>query len=99
MQAALTCEPELVHVPLEPDDEFLVLASDGLWDKLQNGDVVRIARNHLQHHNNPEACARRLVEEALARGADDNISVILVCFKEQITMRRSNSVLSLRCRG
>lgn len=32
--AGLTAEPEVSHVALSAADEFLVLASDGLWDQV-----------------------------------------------------------------
>ena len=36
-------EPEIRRLPLTPDCEFLIMASDGLWDK-----VLPIHTRHLQ---------------------------------------------------
>lgn len=36
----VTCEPEIFSYLIHPDDEFLVLASDGLWERLSNERVV-----------------------------------------------------------
>lgn len=41
----LTAEPEVRHITVEPGDDFLILASDGLWDVLsaqQAVDAVQI---------------------------------------------------------
>ncbi|XP_045047850.1 pyruvate dehydrogenase [acetyl-transferring]-phosphatase 2, mitochondrial isoform X2 [Desmodus rotundus] len=43
----LTAEPEVTYHRLRPQDKFLVLASDGLWDLLDNEDVVRLVVEHL----------------------------------------------------
>jgi protein phosphatase 2C len=41
-------EPELLMVERTPDDEVLVLASDGLWDVMNNQEVVDMALHSLQ---------------------------------------------------
>nr|XP_008507299.1 PREDICTED: [Pyruvate dehydrogenase [acetyl-transferring]]-phosphatase 2, mitochondrial [Equus przewalskii]XP_008507308.1 PREDICTED: [Pyruvate dehydrogenase [acetyl-transferring]]-phosphatase 2, mitochondrial [Equus przewalskii]XP_008507317.1 PREDICTED: [Pyruvate dehydrogenase [acetyl-transferring]]-phosphatase 2, mitochondrial [Equus przewalskii] len=43
----LTAKPEVTYHRLRPQDKFLVLASDGLWDMLGNDDVVRLVVEHL----------------------------------------------------
>ncbi|XP_008255619.1 pyruvate dehydrogenase [acetyl-transferring]-phosphatase 2, mitochondrial [Oryctolagus cuniculus] len=43
----LTAKPEVTYHKLRPQDKFLVLASDGLWDVLSNEDVVRLVVGHL----------------------------------------------------
>jgi hypothetical protein len=36
---ALIPTPELVSIQLQPDDDFVVIATDGLWDKVDNTQV------------------------------------------------------------
>ena len=36
----MTAQPEVVQYQLSNQDEFVVLASDGLWDKLSNEEAV-----------------------------------------------------------
>lgn len=35
------CEPEITHWRLSPNDKFIVLATDGIWDVLSNEQVVK----------------------------------------------------------
>ena len=37
--------PSLNHLDVQPSDEFVVLATDGLWDVMEPSDVMRWARN------------------------------------------------------
>lgn len=40
LKPAVTAQPEVKQFQLTADDEFFVIASDGLWDKLSNEDAV-----------------------------------------------------------
>ncbi|CAI5974640.1 unnamed protein product [Closterium sp. NIES-64] len=44
----ITPEPEVVHVPVTRDCDFLIMASDGLWDVVTNQEAVDIARSCLE---------------------------------------------------
>ncbi|GJP76035.1 hypothetical protein CLOP_g16227 [Closterium sp. NIES-67] len=44
----ITPEPEVVHVPVTKDCDFLIMASDGLWDVVTNQEAVDIARSCLE---------------------------------------------------
>ncbi|MBN3300815.1 PDP1 phosphatase, partial [Amia calva] len=43
----LTAEPEIIHHKLRPQDRFLVLGTDGLWETLHRQEVVRIVGEYL----------------------------------------------------
>jgi protein phosphatase 1L len=66
-------EPDTTTLPVDADCEFLVLASDGLWDKVpvDAQEAVDVA---------PPLCAAcsRLVELAASRGSTDDITVLIV---------------------
>lgn len=70
----VTADPEVTLVDLTQRDEFLVIASDGLWDSMSNEEAVSIVYDTVKQ---PEMCAKRLVTEAIARGSHDNVSVII----------------------
>uniref|UniRef100_A0A3P9I147 Putative pyruvate dehydrogenase phosphatase isoenzyme 2 n=1 Tax=Oryzias latipes TaxID=8090 RepID=A0A3P9I147_ORYLA len=43
----LEVTPEITYHKLRPQDRFLILATDGLWDELQNEEAVRLVGEHL----------------------------------------------------
>jgi len=60
----LTAEPSINVHTLQPHDQFIIFASDGLWEHLSNQEAVDIVHNH------PHAgSARRLVKAALQEAA------------------------------
>ena len=74
--------PELRSQPLLPEDEFVLIASDGLWKLLDSPAAVRTAREDLRAHASVAMAAEKLVEEALqTRRADDNITVLVVLLR------------------
>ncbi|XP_024017656.1 probable protein phosphatase 2C 27 [Morus notabilis] len=76
----LSAEPELQEAILSEEDEFLILACDGLWDVMSSQCAVTMIRKELMLHNDPERCSRELVREALKRNSRDNLTVVIVCF-------------------
>lgn len=47
----LSSEPSISSHKLHPDDQFLIFASDGLWEHLSNQEAVNIVTN-----NSPNVC-------------------------------------------
>ncbi|KAL3524398.1 hypothetical protein ACH5RR_017232 [Cinchona calisaya] len=72
----VVAEPEIQDMEIDEELEFLVVASDGLWDVVPNEDAVSLARPEEE----PEAAARKLTETAFTRGSADNITCIVVKF-------------------
>jgi len=72
----VTSTPEVVRYDLGEDLDFLVLASDGLWDVLSNEEVRGLIRDTVKQ---PGMVGQRLAMEAYTRGSRDNVSVV-VCF-------------------
>lgn len=77
----LSAEPELKLVTLTKEDEFLIIGSDGIWDVFTNQNAVDFVRRRLQEHNDVKRCCKEMVEEAMKRGALDNLTVVIVCFQ------------------
>ncbi|KAF8116811.1 hypothetical protein N665_0014s0073 [Sinapis alba] len=74
-------EPEIQDLEIDHEAEFLVLASDGLWDVVPNEDAVSLA----QSEEEPVAAARKLTDTAFTRGSADNITCIVVKFHHDKT--------------
>ncbi|XP_044468569.1 protein kinase and PP2C-like domain-containing protein isoform X2 [Mangifera indica] len=85
LKPAVTAEPEITETILSPEDEFLVMASDGLWDVVSNAEVVSIIRDTVKE---PGMCSKRLATEAAERGSKDNITVIVIFLKPVSTAER-----------
>ena len=76
----LIAEPELKMIKLTKEDEFLIIGSDGIWEVFTSQNAIDFARRRLQEHNDVKLCCKEIVEEAIKRGATDNLTVVLVSF-------------------
>eukprot|EP00300_Choanocystis_sp_HF-7_P032569 c4331_g1_i1.p1 GENE.c4331_g1_i1~~c4331_g1_i1.p1 ORF type:complete len:322 (+),score=70.80 c4331_g1_i1:131-1096(+) len=78
-------EVESVQLSTDPDsdnaDEFIVLASDGLWDVFSNQDVVDIIHMNPQLRHDPQRAAEVLVRMAYQMGSMDNITVQVILLR------------------
>ncbi|XP_020574218.1 probable protein phosphatase 2C 79 [Phalaenopsis equestris] len=61
----LSAEPSISVQTLHSDDQFLIFASDGLWEQISNEDAVSIVQK-----NPRQGIARRLVLAALQEAAN-----------------------------
>ncbi|KAJ1686029.1 hypothetical protein LUZ63_017419 [Rhynchospora breviuscula] len=60
----LTADPTIISREIQPNDSFVIFASDGLWEHLSNQEAVDIVHSH------PHAgIARRLIKAALQDAA------------------------------
>jgi protein phosphatase 1L len=73
----VTAEPDICFFELTTECDFVVLATDGLWDVMDNEEVVQ----YIHKYGQREEVASWLVEEALRRGSLDNITVVIVWFQ------------------
>ncbi|XP_037466515.1 probable protein phosphatase 2C 56 [Triticum dicoccoides] len=71
-------EPDIQETQVSSDLEYLVLATDGLWDVVQNEDVISL----MKATDGPEAAAVKLTEMAHSRHSSDNITCIVVQFHD-----------------
>ncbi|XP_024973144.1 probable protein phosphatase 2C 11 [Cynara cardunculus var. scolymus] len=74
----VVAEPEIQEEEID-GVEFIIIASDGLWNVLSNKDAVGI----VQEITDAEAACRKLVQESYARGSSDNITCIVVRFENR----------------
>lgn len=76
----IIAEPETKVVGLHPELEFLVLASDGLWDKVSNQEAVDAARPLCTGISKPQplSASKSLIDLAVSRGSVDDISVMII---------------------
>lgn len=73
----VVADPEIKEEQvMEGEDDALIMATDGLWDVINNQEAAAIIKDI----SDPEKAAKRLSEEALRLGSNDNISCIVVKF-------------------
>ncbi len=78
LQPYITCEPEIIEKQIEPDDEYLVMASDGVFDVIENEDVGKIVLRNARDFLN---VAKRLCTEAILMGSSDNVTALVIDLK------------------
>ncbi|MED6174519.1 hypothetical protein PIB30_069825 [Stylosanthes scabra] len=73
-------EPETKVIRIEPEHDLLILASDGLWDKVSNQEAVDIARPLCVGSSKaqPLLACKKLVDLSVSRGSLDDTSVMLI---------------------
>ncbi|KAL5698452.1 protein-serine/threonine phosphatase [Ranunculus cassubicifolius] len=99
----LSAEPELKLITLTKEDEFLIIGSDGIFDVFRSQNAIDFARRRLQEHNDVKLCCKEMVEEAIKRGAIDNLTVVMICFHAElpptVLSRRSGVRRSISLEG
>lgn len=87
-QPYITAEPEIIEKSIEPDDEYLVLATDGLWDVMENEDVARYVLNSRKDFLN---ISKKLCSESLILGSSDNVTVLVIDIKKREIVHHQQS--------
>ena len=74
----VVAEPAVTQLNREAQDEFVVLASDGLWDVYSSLQVVQQVRKGLMDGGTSQEAAEALLAGALKKGTEDNVTVAVV---------------------
>ncbi|RYQ85148.1 hypothetical protein Ahy_B10g104649 isoform B [Arachis hypogaea] len=72
----VVADPEIKEEKVDSSLEFLILASDGLWDVVSNEEAVAMVKPI----EDAEEAAKKLLKEAIQRGSADNITCVVVRF-------------------
>lgn len=73
-----TAEPEVVMLPRDASQRFVIVASDGIWDTVSNESAVRIVDTSLRAGATADKAAATLVRRALAAGSADNLAAAVL---------------------
>lgn len=86
----MICEPEITSFEID-DHDLIVIGSDGLWDRLENKEVVEMLKAIQPQGVSGEEWyskgAEQLLHEAMNRGSTDNISLIVVGLNDPNVVR------------
>lgn len=77
----LICQPEIFTAEVTEGTEFLLLACDGIFEKMTSKEAGQIVRRRLRSTGNAQSAAESLVEFATKQDVSDNLSAIVVLFK------------------
>ncbi|XP_062155038.1 probable protein phosphatase 2C 60 isoform X1 [Alnus glutinosa] len=84
----ITAYPDITTVEVCDDDEFLVLACDGIWDCMSSQELVDFVRGQLKTESKLSVICERVFERCLAPSAGgegcDNMTMILVQLKRPV---------------
>ncbi|EYU23361.1 hypothetical protein MIMGU_mgv1a025914mg [Erythranthe guttata] len=69
----VTSVPEVTVVSRSSSDEFLLIATDGLFDVVSNEVACRLVKRCLNCRRGASEAATLLAELAIAKGSGDNI--------------------------
>ena len=79
----VTARPEITVFPnLTADDKFIVIASDGLWDRMSNHEIMTIIANQYYKQRDPGGAIDYLIKESVDRwqreqGMVDDITIVV----------------------
>jgi protein phosphatase 2C family protein 2/3 len=76
-------KPDITMKSLTSDDKFVILASDGVWSVMDAQQAVDLVIEFLSVFKNSKAASEELVDEALRKNAEDNVSVVVIWFQEE----------------
>jgi protein phosphatase len=82
----LFIQPDIYRFPVQADD-YIILCTDGIWSVIQDDEFALIVSSIRQ----PDEINRTLIELALERESDDNVSAITVHIQQvTATQERTN---------
>ena len=67
-------EPHVTKININENDKYVIIATDGIWDVLDDADVYEMSKNF---ENSKDLC-NNIVEKALDKGSMDNISCFVI---------------------
>mmetsp|Transcript_11351 Transcript_11351/g.14158 ORF Transcript_11351/g.14158 Transcript_11351/m.14158 type:complete len:164 (+) Transcript_11351:250-741(+) len=82
---AITAEPEVTIREYSKDDNYIFLACDGIWDVMNNSQVVDFINKNINQNlseENLDKLCHSLLLECLRLNSEDNMTAIIVCLDE-----------------
>jgi protein phosphatase 1B len=74
-------EPEITAYDRHSQDQFIVLACDGVWDVMTNEDLNTYIQHRLRVSEDLSKVCNEVVDNCLYKGSRDNMSIVLIAFE------------------
>jgi len=78
MKEFVVGSPYTTETELYDEDEFVILACDGLWDIAEDKEAI----DHVRYIKNPKEAVEELVKYAKARYSNDNVTVVVIRLRD-----------------
>jgi len=75
-------EPEIISMPVKEGDQFVIVATDGLWDVMDSDDAVNFVRLSLKAGISKTKIADVMIKEAMRQGTYDNVTIVVIWISE-----------------
>uniref|UniRef100_T1IXX6 PPM-type phosphatase domain-containing protein n=1 Tax=Strigamia maritima TaxID=126957 RepID=T1IXX6_STRMM len=76
-------EPDIVTIPRVGNEDFLIMACDGLWDVTTPEDAaLTVYKCLINAPDNIDDISEKLVQLAVQRGSTDNITIIVIFLRD-----------------
>lgn len=70
--------PDVTLHKRAPQDAFVVIASDGVWDVMSSHEVTTKVNTVLLNGGSPQDALNAVLQESRTRGSGDNVTIVLV---------------------
>lgn len=83
-------EGDVTRTAMTGKEDYLVVACDGIWDVVDDQELVECIGKHLSKENQRSTTAKALVEFAKSEGSGDNMTAIII-FLNTAASERANA--------
>uniref|UniRef100_A0AC35UGE2 PPM-type phosphatase domain-containing protein n=1 Tax=Rhabditophanes sp. KR3021 TaxID=114890 RepID=A0AC35UGE2_9BILA len=74
-------EPDVYEIVRnQSDDEFFVIACDGIYDVFENAELADLVTDRLKVEEDLKVVCNQILDIALSKGSRDNMTIIIGCF-------------------
>ena len=92
MRPWVSATPDVTIRPRSTSDEFVVLATDGVWDVMSSAEVNKMLKSRLMKGQRHRQAMNAVLTECRRRGSGDNITIVIA----DISSSGSSSSSSVR---
>ena len=88
----LCSDADITSIQLDGTEDYIVLACDGLWDVVTHEEIVTHVYHHVAEHDGDKSgVAQMLIRLAQDFDSEDNITVVVVFFKDELSKPQVSS--------
>ena len=70
----VSCEPFIKKINISENDKYVIIATDGVWDILEDEDIFNLSK---KSYNSKELC-NIIINKSIEKGSMDNISCFVI---------------------